>query len=197
MKSIKELIESHTNEEGQIDYEKADASYQKHINDIVAAKTDPDKLATKAVDQIASELGIEAKSLDDVKLYIKKMGGNTDEIKETNMKLEKELEAIRKEKEDIHNEYQTFKGEYTTKDQLNMIKSLGLDEERAEFLHFKLNKQVGEDKDFNAVFEEYKNEHADEFKQSKTNFRKVPGSVNNPPGEDDIYAAWESKYGKK
>lgn len=197
MKSIKDLVEAHKLEDGSIDFEKAEASYQKHINDIVAAKTDPEKITAKAIEQISNDLGIDAKSLDDVKIYIKKMGGNTDEYKEQNLKLEKELATIRKEKEDIANEYNTFKGEYTTKEQLNMIKALGLDEERAEFLHYKLNKQVGEDKDFNAVFEEYKKEHVDEFKQPKTNFRKVRETLPSEGDDLDISSAWEAKFGKK
>ncbi len=196
MKTLKELVEKFKDEEGNIDFEEGDKAYQKHINDVVASKTDESKVLPKAIEKIASELGVEANSVDDLKTYIKKMGGNTDEIKEENIKLSKELDKYKSDYEETLTAKQQLENEFKTKTQLDKIKSLGVDEERAEFLHYKLNKQVNDEVDFDKVLESYKEENAEEFRKKETTGKRFPQGNNNF-SKDDFDAVHEAKYGKK
>jgi hypothetical protein len=196
MKTFKELVEKFKDEEGNINFEEGDKAYQKHINDVVAAKTDESKILPKAVEKIAGELGVEASSVDDLKTYIKKMGGNTDEIKEENIKLQKELDKYKNDYEETLTAKQELENEFKTKTQLDMIKSLGVDDDRADYLHYKLSKKVDEDNPFDKVLETYKEENADEFRKRETTGRRFPKSNENF-ADDDFNAAHERLYSKK
>lgn len=160
MYDLKSIIESNTND-GVIDYEKVMASVDNdYVNPIVAKKTDKEKLYSEAVSTLVKELGIEGETVDDLKLYVKKMGGNTDEIKEANIQLDlkvKELQGLYdKEVEartNIEKETQLSK-------QMEAIKGLGVtDPDQVEFLHYKFNKQVTEELPFDQVVTNYAKEN--------------------------------------
>lgn len=206
MKNIKSLIEQHTNDEGVIDYESVETAVNEEVNNIVAKnKPDTDKLKQDLHGEVAKEiisgLGIEGESVDDLKLWAKKMAGNTDEFKETNIKLEQELEELKKQYEEVSTAKQQIEQEYTNTQQLQKIKALGVkDDETAEFVKFKLDKVVGEDKDFDTALDEFRNESPSYFRQKEvTTFRRVANPEANVANEKDadVLAAFEAKHNKK
>lgn len=174
---LQELLSKNVKEGEEVDFSlfNLDAiadGVNKFTNDVVAKKSDPEKLMPEAIEKVIGELGIDGKSLDDVKTYIKKMGGNTDEIKEENLKLSKELETIKKERDEYENKYSSLNQEYTTKTQLDMIKGLGKDGEEAEFLHWKINQGRG-DKEFDEALKEYQEANPDTFRKKETTNRRT------------------------
>jgi len=205
MKNIKSLIEQHTNDEGVIDYESVETAVNDEVNNIVAKnKPDTDKLKQDLHGEVAKEiisgLGIEGESVDDLKLWAKKMAGNTDEFKETNIKLEQELESLKKQYEEVETAKNNIEQEYTNTQQLQKIKALGVkDDETAEFVKFKLDKVVGEDKDFDTALDEFRNESPSYFRQKEvTTFRRVQNpeaSVANE-ADADVLRAFEAKHNK-
>lgn len=192
-KDLQELVTQFTNEEGQVDWEKANESYNEHINGIVTKNVakETEKAKESTLQTFISELGIEGKSLDDVKLWTKKMAGNTDEFKETNIKLEKELAEIKEKYDLTTSELNTLRQEMTNSAQLSKIKSLGVDEEQAEFIHYKLSRQVTEEKGFDELFEEYAKEHEQETKPTTTN-----KFVKRNTGNDVIAESIQKRYPK-
>jgi len=204
MKDIKAFIEKHTNEEGVVDYEALQETVNSEINNIVAKnKPDTDKLKQELHGEVAksiiSGLGIEGSTVDDLKLWAKKMGGSTDEFKEANIKLEQELEKTRAELEQIAAAKQELETNLTFKEQLSRIKEYGVkDDDTAEFIKFKLDKIVGEDKDFDTALNEFR-------EQSPTYFRTKEVTTNKrfdsdgalPDGSDaDVLRAFEARHNK-
>jgi len=160
MYDLKKVIEANT-VEGVIDYDKVMGAVDtEYVNPIVAKKTDKEKLTNEAVSAIVQELGIDGKSIDDLKLYVKQMGGNTDEVKEANLLLEKSFK-------DLETKYNTevdtrTKLELTQKEeaQTNLIKGLGItDEKQIKYLKWDFNNSVTEDKPFDTVVAEYAKEN--------------------------------------
>jgi len=205
MKNIKSLIEQHTNDEGVIDYDSVETAVNDEVNNIVAKnKPDTDKLKQDLHGEVAKEiiggLGIEGQSVDDLKLWAKKMAGNTDEFKETNIKLEQELDALKKQYEEVETAKNQIEQEYTTTQQLQKIKQLGVkDDETAEFVKFKLDKMVGDEKDFDTALDEFRNESPSYFRQKEvTTFRRVQNPDSNVSNEKDadVLAAFEAKHNK-
>jgi len=205
MKNIKSLIEQHTNDEGVIDYDSVETAVNDEVNNIVAKnKPDTDKLKQDLHGEVAKEiiggLGIEGESVDDLKLWAKKMAGNTDEFKETNIKLEQELESLKKQYEEVETAKNNIEKEYTNTQQLQKIKQLGVkDDETAEFVKFKLDKVVGEDKDFDTALDEFRNESPSYFRQKEvTTFRRVqnPDSNVSDDKDADVLRAFEARHQK-
>jgi len=189
MYDLKKLVEANT-VDGVIDYDKVMAGLDNdYVNPIVAKKTDKEKLMPEVIASVVKELGIDGESIDDLKLYVKKMGGSTDEIKEANIKLEKQLKEIQANYE---TEVATrTKLENDTKEtyQINKIRSLGVeDNDQVEFLQFKFNKQVTEEKDFDAVVAEYAKENG-----VKTTTKFIKDDFSNPNGTVDIGEVWREK----
>ena len=204
MKDIEKVIASHTNEEGVVDYTAIEEAVNSEINAIVAKnKPDTDKLKQELHGEVAksiiSGLGIEGSTVDDLKLWAKKMGGSTDEFKEANIKLEQELEKTRAELEQIAAAKQELETNLTFKEQLSRIKEYGVkDDDTAEFIKFKLDKIVGEDKDFDTALNEFR-------EQSPTYFRTKEVTTNKrfdsdgalPDGSDaDVLRAFEARHNK-
>jgi hypothetical protein len=160
MYDLKAVIEANTNE-GVIDYEKVMAKLDsEYVNPIIAKKTDKEKLLKDAVTEVVKELGIEGESVDDIKLYVKKMGGSTDEIKEENLRLTKELEDTKKLYDQEVESRTKVENEIKEKTQLDLIKGLGVeDEKQIKFLKWDFQQQVTEDKTFEQVVEEYAKEN--------------------------------------
>jgi len=151
---LKGVIESNT-QEGVVDYTKVWESVNNdYVNPIVTKnKVDVDKLREQHNVELLKTVGFS--SIDEVK----KLKDLNDEGK---------YNAIQKELDDITNKYQAeldlkaqVEQDKVIQTQLQAIKQLGYDDDdQVELLHFKLNKQVTDDNDFNSVFEEFKKENA-------------------------------------
>lgn len=205
MKDIKLFIENNTNDEGVIDYAALEEAINSDINNIVAKnKPDTDKLKQELHGEVAksiiSGLGIEGSTVDDLKLWAKKMGGSTDEFKEANIKLESELEKARQELNDTATAKKELERTVTNKEQLSRIKELGIkDDETAEFIKFKLDKLVGEDKDFDTALNEFKEQSPNYFRTpSVTSNRRISNADTVINGKDaDVLAAFEARQSNK
>jgi hypothetical protein len=205
MKDIKAFIEKNTNEEGVIDFTAVEEAINGEINNIVAKnKPDTDKLKQELYGEVAKEiiggLGIDGSTVDDLKLWAKKMGGSTDEFKEANIKLEQELEKYKAELNEIATAKQELESTLTYKEQLGRIKELGVkDDETAEFIKFKLDRLVGEDKDFDTALNEFKEQSPTYFRtQSITTNRRVPNAeVVSNDKDADVLAAFEARQAKR
>lgn len=205
MKNIENLITENTNEEGVVNYEAVESAVNDEINNIVAKnKPNTDKLKEELYGEVTSEiirgLGIEGQSIDDLKLWAKKMGGSTDEFKEANIKLEEELKKAQEQLDQLSQEKQQIEQEYTTTQQLQKIKQAGVgDDETAEFIKFKLDKQVGEDKDFDTALNEFREQSPSYFRQKEvTTFRRLPQTESNVSDDKDadVLRAFEAKHKK-
>ena len=189
MKDLEKLLEANTND-GVIDFKKVEEIVNEEINNIVAKKTDSEKLKGEALETVIAELGLEnVNNLDGVKTYLKKMGGNTDEIKEANLKLEAELE---KTKEQLNLEMSTReKLEQETKKvtQLSKIAELGITGKQAEFLIWDLNKSV----DDKTTFDDLLGVYAKENKDTITTTKIVKDKFGIDDKTDNIYEAWAEK----
>lgn len=182
MYDLKKVIEANT-VDGVVDYEKVMGTLDNdYVNPIVAKKTDKEKLSKEAVSNLVKELGIDGESIEDLKLYVKQMGGNTDEIKEANLALQKEYDKL---KADYDLEVDTrTKLENETKEtnQLNLIKGLGVtDEKQIKFLQWDFNSQVTEEKPFETLVEEYAKEN-----KLKTNQRFVKDAFGSGGSNNDL-----------
>ena len=193
MYDLKTIIEANT-VDGVIDYEKVMGNVDsEYVNPIVAKKTDKSKLLPEAVTEVIKGLGLEsAESIEDLKLYVKKLGGTTDEAKEANILLDLKLKELQGK---YDTEVETRTGlEKKTKlaSEFDTIKALGIeDKDSVDFLHFKLSKLVTDDKDFNAVVAEYAKDN-----DVKTTTRFIKDDFGADKGSIDIGAAWKAKREK-
>ena len=189
---LKEVVEQHKTDDG-LNYEAVMKSIdEQYVNPIIASKKpNVEKIQAEYVGTIAQDLGIEGNTVDDIKLWAKKMGGNTDEIKEANLTLEKQLKEYKTNFEQVNNEYSTLKQSHTEMQRLSKINGLGILGEDAEFLNYKLSKQVTEEKTFESLLEEY----AKENKPSGTTmkFQKKRGFDG---GKSDFLQAFEDRKKK-
>lgn len=166
MYDLKKVIEANTND-GVIDYDKVMGVIDNdYVNPIVAKKTDESKLLPKAVSQVINELGIEGESIDDVKLYIKKMGGSTDEIKEENLQLAKKVKELEGQYNETLEAKTKFENEIKEKQQVDMlVNKLGIDtstkegQKQLEFYKWDFNRQVDDETTFENVVESYVKEN--------------------------------------
>ena len=191
MYDLKEVIKANTVDD-VVDYVKVmELLDNDYVNPIVAKKTDKEKLSTEAVSNLVKELGLNGvESTEDLKLYVKKMGGSTDEAKEANILLNvalKELQGKYDGEVDIRTKLETVT---KTTNEREAIKSLGIeDKDSIDFLHFKLSKLVTDDKDFNTVVAEY----AKDKDIVKTATRFVKDDFGSTSNSVDIGAAWKAK----
>lgn len=192
MYDLKTVIETNT-KEGVIDFTTAMATLDSdYVNPIVAKKTDKDKLLSEAVANVVSQLGIEGNSVDDLKLYVKKMGGSTDEVKEENIKILKELENLKTEYNKEVESRTKMEQENKDKSQLELIKGLGIsDEKQIRFLKWDLSQQVTDEKSFEQVVEEYAKNN-----EITTTTRIIKDEFGTNKGAVDIGAAWLEKHNK-
>ena len=155
---IEKLIQQHTND-GEVDYTKINEELETQNRNIVVkeSKKEVEKLKDEQLTNLIKEIGVDGETIDDLKLYIKKLGGSTDEVKEEALKLEKEYNEL-KSKYDAEVETRT-KLEATQKEkaELELIKGLGVtDEKQIKYLKWDLSQQVTDEKDFATVVEEYR-----------------------------------------
>jgi hypothetical protein len=166
MKDLKELMQASLKDGVEVnfdnfDFDKGNEAFNTHINGIVKKNTskEMEKVKGEVFKTFVQELGIEANDLDGVKLWAKKMNGNTDEYKELNTKLEKELAEITEKYNLSSGELKEFKEKALYSARINKILQSGFSQDEAEFLEFKLNKEVTEENDFKTVLEEYVKEN--------------------------------------
>ena len=155
---IEKLIQQHTND-GEVDYTKINEELETQNRNIVVkeSKKEVEKLKDEQLTNLIKEIGVDGETIDDLKLYIKKLGGSTDEVKEEALKLEKQYNELKAEY-DKEVESRT-KLETAQKEQaeLELIKGLGVtDEKQIKYLKWDLSQQVTEEKDFATVVEEYR-----------------------------------------
>ncbi len=200
MKDLKKFLSQFESEDGTVDYKSAEKALNENINDIVAKnKPSEDSLMEKAVEKVIGELGIEAKDIDGVKTYIKKMGGSTDEIKEQNLKLEKEVEELRTKYEESEKMKSELETNYTTEQQMNKLRAMGFDDDNAEFIRYKVSKMTDDETDFDAALEKYREEKPDVFKDKSisTNKRMRFEDNNDDSGDSiDVMSFLEQKNKK-
>lgn len=205
MKDLKSLIEQHTDDEGVVNYDLVEEAVNSEINNIVAKnKPNTDKLKDELKSEVAKEiiggLGIDGESVDDLKLWAKKMGGSTDEYKEANIKLEQELKKAQEELQQTAETKTQLETELTDRERLNKIKELGVkDSEAAEFVKFKLDKMVDENTDFDAALEKFREESPSYFRQKEvTTFRRLPNAeaTNSDDKDADVLNAFMAKKQK-
>jgi hypothetical protein len=161
-KDLQELVTQYTNEDGAVNWEEANKQYQSHINGIVTKNVakETEKVKESTLSNFIKEIGIEGNSFNDVKLWAKKMGGNTDEIKEANLQLSKELEDYKTKYTEVEQNYNKIQSEFKTTQQLRKINELGFVGDEAEFLQYKLSKQVTEDVNFDDLLKKYAEENS-------------------------------------
>lgn len=191
MYDLKKVIEANT-VDGVINYDGVMGTIDNdYVNPIVAKKTDKTKLIPEVVADVVKELGIDGTSIDDLKLYVKKMGGSTDEIKEANIKLENELKEL-KGLYDVEVETRTkIENETRLNKEIAAIKGLGIEDKDAiDFYHYKFNKAVTEEKTFEQVVEEYAKEND---VKTTTRFVKDDFGSGGSSKDLDIGAAWKEK----
>lgn len=205
MKDLKALLKQHTTEDGQIDYDGVQEAVNEEINNIVAKnKPNTEKLKEELKSEVAKEiiggLGIDGESVEDLKLWSKKMGGNTDEVKEQNVLLENELKKAQEELNAISEAKQTLEADLSNRERLSKIKEYGVhDNETAEFVKFKLDKLVDDTTDFDTALEQFRQESPNYFRQKEvTTFRRFPDAEKSTADEKDadVLRAFEEKHKK-
>ena len=175
MKDLKEFVTANLKEGADIDlseyidFEKGNEAFNTHINGIVTKSVgkETEKVKGEIFTTFVQELGIEAKDMEGVKLWAKKMNGNTDEYKELNTKLETELNEIKEKYNLTNKELAEFKESALKSARISKIVQNGFDPEQAEFLEYKLSKEVTEEKDFDAVLTEYAKENKPKIDTNK------------------------------
>jgi hypothetical protein len=196
MYDLKKVIEKNTND-GVIDYEAVMGTIDNdYVNPIVAKKADESKLLPKAVNQVINELGIDGETIDDLKLYVKKLGGSTDEIKEENLQLTKKLKEIESEFNQTKEAKAKLENDIKEKTQNDLlIQSLGIDtttkegQKQLEFYKWDFNRQVDDEKTFEDVVSGFVKEN-----DIKTTTKFIKDDFGQGNSKDlDIGAAWAEK----
>ena len=189
---IKKLIETHTTD-GEVDYTKVNEELEEQNRNIVVkeANKEVEKLKGEQLTNLIKEIGVDGETIDDLKLYIKKLGGSTDEVKEEALKLEKELKELQGKYEAEVETRTKYEQEQKEQKELDLIKSLGVeDEKQIKYLKWDLSQKVSDEKDFATVVEEYRKENDI---TTTTKFVKDEfGSVKSTK-DLDISEAWKAK----
>lgn len=205
MKNIDKLIEQFTDEEGNIDYQELEAKVNEEVNNIVAKnKPDTSKLREEVKSEVAKELigglGIEGESVDDLKLWAKKMGGSTDEIKEANLNLEKQVKELEEKYSTVAQEKEQYEQNLRAQEAISKVRKYGVkDDDTAEFIKFKVEKQLSDDVDFDTALESFREENPHYFReQGISTFRKIdsPADTVSTDQDADVLAAFEAKNQK-
>ena len=177
---LNKVIEANKTEDGLNVEEVMKAIDNDYVNPIIASKKpNLEKANQEFLGSVMKDLGIDGNTLDDFKVWTKKMGGNTDQFKEENITLSNQLKELKGKYEEVSNEYGKVKQEYATTAQLSKIKDIGIVGEEAEFLQYKLSKQVTEETPFDKLLEEY----AKEEQKTKTDQKFVKKNFKSTGGE--------------
>jgi len=191
MYDLKKVIESNT-VDGVVDYDKVMGVIDNdYVNPIVAKKADESKLLPKAISKVIQDLGIDGESIDDLKLYVKKLGGSTDEIKEENLQLTKKIKELEGEFSQTLEAKTKLENDIKEKTQIDKIKQLGVtDKKQIEFLKWDFNRQVNDETTFDDVYNKYVKEN--EIKTSTKFIKDDFGGGGDGDGLD-IKSAFDSK----
>ena len=159
-----------------------------YVNPIVAKnKPDIDKINSEYLGTVMKDLGINGNTIDEMKVWTKQMGGNTDEIKEQNLTLTTNFKELEVKYNDINEKYGIQQKDLVTNKQVNKIISSGFEADDAEFIQYKLSKQVTEENTFDSLLEDYakdKQKTKTDNKFVKTNFKK---------GESEFTSAYKAQ----
>lgn len=205
MKNIDKLIAQYTDEEGNIDYQELETKINEEVNNIVAKnKPDTSKLREEVKGEVAQELisglGIEGSNVDDLKLWAKKMGGSTDEFKEANIQLEQKVKELEEKYNAAAQEKEQYEQSLRTQEAISKVRKYGVkDDDTAEFIKFKVEKQLSDDVDFDTALESFREENPHYFReQGVSTFRKIDGPADtvNADQDADVLAAFESRQNK-
>lgn len=202
MKNIENLIQQFTDEEGNIDYQEIETQVNEEINNIVAKKKpDTSKLREELKSEVAKELvsglGIDGESVEDLKLWAKKMGGSTDEFKEQNIELERKVKELEDKYNTVAQEKEQYEQSLRTTEAISKVRKFGIkDDDTAEFVKFKVDKLITDDVDFDTALENFREENPHYFReQGISTFRKIDApndTVANDP-DTDVLDAFEAK----
>lgn len=202
MKNIESLIQQFTDEDGNIDYGEIETKVNEEINNIVAKKKpDTSKLKEELKSEVAKELvsglGIDGESVDDLKLWAKKMGGSTDEFKEQNIELERKVKELEEKYNTVAQEKEQYEQSLRNTEAISKVRKFGVkDDDTAEFIKFKVEKQLSDDVDFDTALENFREENPHYFReQGISTFRKIDApndTVANDP-DTDVLEAFEAK----
>lgn len=205
MKNIDKLIAHYTDEEGNIDYQELETKINEEVNNIVAKnKPDTSKLREEVKGEVAKELigglGIEGSSVNDLKLWAKKMGGSTDEFKEANIQLEQKVKELEEKYNAAAQEKEQYEQSLRTQEAISKVRKYGVkDDDTAEFIKFKVEKNLTEDTDFDTALESFREENPHYFReQGVSTFRRIdaPNDTVNEDQDADVLAAFEAKNQK-
>jgi len=185
-------------EDKGLEFEKAlGGDITKYIEANTPKKEDLEKTAKETAHaEIIQELGIDSvKTVQELKDHMKVVADNTTDK-------DKALVAVTKERDDLKVNYDKevesrtkLEGDNKLTKQMTAVRSLGVtDEDELEFLHFKFNKAVTDDKDFNTVVAEYAKENGvkTSTKFVKDDFSKAKGEIN----IGEVYKENQAKYRK-
>jgi ferritin len=108
-------------------------------------------LEVKAQEEVIKSLGLEnVTNVDELKKHI-------EVVSDTTTDKDKEILKWKKDYEDVNAKYETLTTEQKELKQLELIKGLGVtDEKQINFLKWDFNNQVTDEKDFATVVEEYR-----------------------------------------
>lgn len=196
MKNIKNILAEYIKDEevkqtimDNIDFEGFEEKANEEVNRIVAKnKPDEEKLKSETTKQILSELGVEGETVEDAKKHIEQATSSTDEYKS-------KYEDLAKEKEELEQQKSNLETQFQTKEQMDKIKEFGVkDNDRAEFIHYKVGKMVDDDTPFEDALTSLQEESPDLFKdQTQSNHKKLPKSGETDAPERDIIMGRRNK----
>ena len=189
---IKSLIDKFTNE-GTVDYTKVNEELETQNRNIVIkeASKEVDKIKEETLTNLIKELKVEGSTIEDVKLYIKQIGGSTDEAKEEVIRLTTEYNKLKTDYDTEVETRTTIEAEAKGKKQIELIKGLGITEKKQiEFFQWDFNKQVTDDTSFEDVVTSYAKEN--DIKTS-TKYIKDDFGSSGSSKDLDISAAFKAK----
>lgn len=163
---LKELIEKYT-KDGVVDFDKAEEAFQTHTNGIIKKNVSKETAKYKETytNDFIKELGIEANDLEGVKKWATTMNDTSTDFQKKTATLQNELEKAIQSNQTISKEYTNYK-------QNSLIKGLGVDGEKAEFLKYKFNNNVSDELTFESQVEAYAKENReDTYRPLNNNFQ--------------------------
>ncbi len=185
MKNLKKYLEENLKDEGKellehLDLESLEAKVNEEINNIVAKnKPDTDKLKQETVKELLESAGVEGASVEDLKKHIESLSPED---------YKKQLEETRAQLEKLAEEKKGIENEFNKKKQMDAIRELGVtDEDKIDFIHYKVGQRVEDDKPFADALKEYQEEKPDYFKdKSSSTHRRFPHQEESEASERDI-----------
>ena len=167
MKNLKEIIEQHKDEEGNVQWDKAEGVVNEEINRVVARESDIEKVKPKVVKNIMEELNLEGETVDDIKKALE--ASEPDE--ETQQQLEKykaDLEKVQNERDELAKTKEELEGQTSklTREQ-KLIERGVTDPDDRDYLLYNAEKRIDEENDFDSVIEQLQEEKPKFFQEQQ------------------------------